>query len=117
MGAIPVRIVNIDFAKGPKAFALKIAVDPSGEIGGFYFIEAQAEASAKSDIPPYVRLGAFRARDVTIGTPDGPLGGTITIPTATGPFPGAVLVHGSGRNVTSDLFSDRWNLARLNAPT
>jgi len=98
VGVIPVRIVNLDFAKGPKAFALRIAVDPSGEIGGFYFTEAQAEASAKSDIPPYVRLGAFRARDVTIGTPDGPLGGTITIPTGTGPFPGAVLVHGSGPN-------------------
>ena len=49
VGAILVRIVNLDFAKGPKAFALRIAVDPSGEIGGFYFTEAQAEANARSD--------------------------------------------------------------------
>lgn len=103
-----VRLVNIDFAKAPKAFALRIAVDLSGEIGGLYFVEAQNEATANSLDPPYVRLGAFKARDITIGTPDGPLGGTITIPTGTGPFPGAVLVHGSGPNDRDErIFANR----------
>jgi hypothetical protein len=39
IGGFLVRIVNCDFAKAPKAFALKISFDSSGEIGGFYFVQ------------------------------------------------------------------------------
>ncbi len=41
IGGYLVRIVNLDFDKAPKAFALKISVDSAGHIGGFYFMEAQ----------------------------------------------------------------------------
>jgi dienelactone hydrolase len=90
--------VNLDFVKAPKAFALKIAVNAAGEIGGLFFIQAQSEAASASSTPPYVHAAAFTAREVKIGPANAPLGGTVTIPTGKGPFPGVVLVHGSGPN-------------------
>jgi uncharacterized protein len=96
VSGVQVRIVNLDFTKVPKAFALKIAVDAAGEIGGLYFIPAQSEASSTS--PSYIRPATFTAHEVKIGRADAPLGGTLTIPVGKGPFPGAVLVAGSGAN-------------------
>jgi len=61
VGGNLVRIVNLDFTKAPKAFALRIALDPLGEIGGLYFVEAQTEASATSVSPSYIRVAAFTA--------------------------------------------------------
>jgi dienelactone hydrolase len=95
-GGIVLRIINVDFATAPKAFALKIAVDPSGDIGGFYFIEAVAEPI--SCAAPYIRPAAFTSRELKVGSGDDALGATLTIPIGAGPFPGAVLVHGSGPN-------------------
>ncbi len=96
VSGVQVRIVNLDFTKAPKAFALKIAVDAAGEIGGLYFVPAQAEAT--SGRPSYIRPATFTAHEVKVGKPDAPLGGTVTIPVGNGPFPGAVLVAGSGPN-------------------
>jgi hypothetical protein len=42
-GGIQIRIINLDFKSKPKALALKIAVDPSGAIGGFFFMSPVAE--------------------------------------------------------------------------
>ena len=91
-----VRIVNLDFANAPKAFALKVSVSASGEIGGLYFIPAQSEAI--STPPSYIRPAAFTTHEVKVGRADAPLGGTVTTPVGKGPFPGAVLVAGSGPN-------------------
>ncbi len=90
-----IRIVNLDFTNGAQAFALKLAIDPSGQIGGFYFVDAQPEHPQN---PPYISASAFTVREVKVGRKDAPLGGTITLPKGKGPFPGAVLVHGSGAN-------------------
>jgi hypothetical protein len=45
LGGIQVRIVNLDFASKPNALALKIEVDPSGAIGGLFFIEPVPSAA------------------------------------------------------------------------
>nr|WP_253817298.1 alpha/beta fold hydrolase [Myxococcus xanthus] len=59
--------------------------------------EAAAGASVKSEgRPPYVNGAAFRAEEVTVGQEPFLLKGTLTVPVGTGPFPGIVLVHGSG---------------------
>jgi hypothetical protein len=42
-GGVQMRIINLDFASKPKALALKIAVDPSGAIGGLLFVKPVAE--------------------------------------------------------------------------
>lgn len=88
------RIINLDFATAPKAFALKIGIDPSGDIGGLYFIEPVAEPV--SSAVPYIRPASFTSREVNVGSGETSLGGTLTMPIGTGPFPGVVLVQGSG---------------------
>jgi hypothetical protein len=40
---ITMRIVNLDFGSKPKAFALRLGLDPSGAIAGLYFVEPLAE--------------------------------------------------------------------------
>jgi hypothetical protein len=46
--------------------------------------------------PGYSKPEMFQAREITVGEGQWKLPGTLLIPTGTGPFPGVVLVHGSG---------------------
>jgi dienelactone hydrolase len=94
-GGILVRIVNLEFEKASKPFALKIAVDPSGEIGGLFFVAPAPEPT--SSAAGYVDPGSFRARVVRVGV-DSALEGTVLIPLGVGPFRAAVLVQGAGTN-------------------
>jgi dienelactone hydrolase len=96
VSGILVRIINLDFATTPKAFALRIAIDPSGEIGGFFFVEPVAEPAAL--VAPYIRPAAFFSRVVKVGSGASALGATLTVPVAAGQLPAVVLVHGSGPN-------------------
>lgn len=70
------------------------------EIAGLYFrpmtTESAAPGSATS--PPYADATKFRSEDVTVGADPWKLPGTLTIPAGAGPFPGVVLLAGSGPN-------------------
>ncbi|MFW6036047.1 MAG: DUF3887 domain-containing protein [Halothermotrichaceae bacterium] len=57
---------------------------------------AQAEEQVK--LPEYINKDKFSEEQVTIGSGKWSLPGTLTIPEGNGPFPGIVLVHGSGPN-------------------
>jgi dienelactone hydrolase len=46
--------------------------------------------------PAYSKPDTFTARPVSIGSEQWKLSGTLTVPKGAGPFPGVVLVHGSG---------------------
>lgn len=48
--------------------------------------------------PEYVDESKFYEEDVTVGKGQWALPGTLTVPEGEGPFPGVVLVHGSGPN-------------------
>jgi fermentation-respiration switch protein FrsA (DUF1100 family) len=54
-------------------------------------------------------------REVTVGKGDWELPGTLTLPAGKGPFPAAILVHGSGPNSRDGIFDIykelAWNLA------
>ncbi len=102
---VMVRIVNLDFATAPKAFALKLAVNAAGQIAGLFFIDAVAEPI--SSAVPYLRPASFTSRTVSIGSGERALGGTLTVPGGAGPFPAAVLVHGSGpQNRDEDILAN-----------
>jgi dienelactone hydrolase len=70
----------------------KVAYDASGKVAGLFF----APAVAPYDDPPYVDRKTFVERDVTVGTGDWAVPGTLALPRGAGPFRAVVLVHGSG---------------------
>lgn len=77
------------FAAGALDMNTTVARD-TGRIVGLYF----APVAAESAPPP--ADAAFTESAVEVGEGGGKLGGTLTMPRATAPFPLVVLVHGSG---------------------
>jgi dienelactone hydrolase len=72
----------------------RITVNSAGLIAGFY----QLPGGVDWQRPEYSRPATFKERDVTVGEGEWKLPGTLTVPVGAGPFPAAVLVHGSGPN-------------------
>jgi dienelactone hydrolase len=75
----------------------RVVVDAKGRVAGLWFGPAQQKQ------PPWtpaasVKRDAFDERNVTIGNDRWALPGTLSLPKGKGPFPGVVLVHGSGPN-------------------
>lgn len=81
---------------------LRVAVDEKGRIAGFFVVPGEGEKApapaADPGPPPYAKPEAFREREVTVGSGEWAVPGTLTIPVGQGPFPAVVLVHGSGPN-------------------
>jgi uncharacterized protein len=73
---------------------VQIVFNAHGQIGGLSFTPVQSIYKT----PEYVDEESFHELDVTIGEGLWKLAGTITLPNGEGPFPGIVLVHGSGPN-------------------
>jgi dienelactone hydrolase len=68
-------------------------VEPiTGEVWSLYFKLPRSNAPVTP--PPYSEQTKFHSEDVAVG--EYKLPGTLTIPNGAGPFPAAVLVHGSG---------------------
>jgi dienelactone hydrolase len=55
-------------------------------------------------MPAYVTTSAFKESEVTVGSGEWAVPGTIAMPVGTGPFPAVVLVHGSGPNDRDESF-------------
>jgi fermentation-respiration switch protein FrsA (DUF1100 family) len=75
------------------AIDVKVVFDSQKLVTGLFFVPA-----AKYKEPAYARPDSFSEKEVTVGTGEWALPGTLTIPNGEGPFPAAVLVHGSGPN-------------------
>ncbi len=76
---------------------VKVVFDASGQIGGLFFLPAQPTYPAYEP-PSYVKPDSYHEQDVTVGSGEWALPGTLTLPVGDGPFPVVVLVHGSGPN-------------------
>lgn len=86
-----VHLVNLAFERG--SLIATVALDvPSHELAGLFFRPALAPGVSA----PYVKTEAFRAEEVAFGKEPFVLSGTLALPVGAGPFPGVVLVHGSG---------------------
>jgi dienelactone hydrolase len=73
---------------------VNIVFNKQGQISGLNLIPTEMEYHP----PAYVNESTFHEVDVTIGEGKWALPGTLTVPGGSGPFPGLVLVHGSGPN-------------------
>ena len=78
---------------------LKVVVDDGGQVVGFFILPVQA-AVPPADLapPPYAKPDSYRERELTVGSGEWALPGTLTTPVGPGPFPAVVLIHGSGPN-------------------
>lgn len=112
------RIVSIRCQYERAAIDVQVVFNNKGHISGLSLIPSQTEYHP----PTYVDTSAFQEMEVTIGEGKWAVPGTLTIPTGsadnTEPYPGVVLVHGSGPNDRDEtigpnkIFRDlAWGLA------
>lgn len=78
------------------AVDFKVTVTSDRKITGLFIVPVGSAVEYKP--PAYVNRDAFRESDVTVGSGEWALPGTLSMPLGDGPFPGVVLVHGSGPN-------------------
>lgn len=88
------RLVFIRCQFENTAIDVQVAFNSQGLISGLNF----SPQEVKYNPPAYVDESAFHETEVTVGSGEWALPGTLTIPNGPGPFPGVVLVHGSGPN-------------------
>lgn len=92
-GPYDVVLATTEFERG--TVDLKVVIDNAGRIAGFFIVPPKPPEYAP---PAYVNQDAFREREITVGTGEWALPGTLAMPVGPGPFPAVVLVHGSGPN-------------------
>jgi len=73
---------------------VQVVFNEQGQISGLNYVPVQITYTP----PEYVDESAFHELDVTVGEGKWALPGTLAVPNGSGPFPGVVLVHGSGPN-------------------
>jgi dienelactone hydrolase len=72
----------------------RIIINSSGLVSGYF----QLPGGVDWQQPEYSKPATFKERAVTVGEGEWKLPATLTVPVGAGPFPAAVLVHGSGPN-------------------
>ena len=79
---------------------IQVVFNGQGQISGLFFKpdEGSEAAPAAYTAPDYVDSQKFTETDVTVGSGEWALPGTLSMPVGEGPFPAVVLVHGSGPN-------------------
>jgi dienelactone hydrolase len=85
-------LVTCQFEKA--ALDVRVVFDADKKVSGLQFRPVQAAYEFKP--PPYARPESYREEQITVGSGEWVLPGTLTVPKGDGPFPAAVLVHGSG---------------------
>ena len=91
-GQYDIVFVTCEFEKS--FIDIKVVFNDKKEVAGLFFVPSLG--AGEYEAPPYVNPDSFTEKDVTVGTGEWELPGTLTIPKGKGPFPAVVLVHGSG---------------------
>jgi uncharacterized protein len=96
---------------------IQVVFNKIGQISGLSFNPLKMTYNP----PEYVDETLFHEVEVTVGRGKWELPGTLTIPNGSGPFPGVVLVHGSGPNDRDETLGPNktfrdiaWGLASKN---
>ena len=90
------RVVLVSCAFERANVEIRVAFDPLDRLGGLG--NRPPEPTVPYRAPAYVTASAFRDEEIMIDAGGWPLPGTLSLPNGAGPFPGVVLVHGSGPN-------------------
>lgn len=75
---------------------MRVVYDSGQKVAGLFFVPHTEPREAQE--PPVVGKVHGTETEVTIGGSEKGLPGTLTLPEGSGPFPAAILVHGSGPN-------------------
>jgi dienelactone hydrolase len=91
-GVLSVVVVTCAFERA--TFDVHVTVNPANLVGG---LALRPSVQAVTYAPPaFANPSAYRESEVTVGTGQWALPGTLTMPVGTGLVPAVVLVHGSG---------------------
>ena len=93
----PYHIGVVTCAFDRASLDVRVVFDSSGRIAGLNMRPAAASSGAFT-LPPYADRASFTESDITVGTGEWKLPGTLSLPKGEGPFPALVLIHGSGPN-------------------
>src|SRR5262249_38888241 len=91
-GPNTIAVFPVNFEKQNINF--RFIINNAGQVSGMFQLPGEVPWVR----PAYSKPDSFTEREVTIGADQWKLPGTLTLPKGTGPFPGIVLVHGSGPN-------------------
>jgi len=94
LGGYEIVLVTCEFEKA--TLDARVVFDKAGKMAGFGFVPSLPPA--KYGPPAYADPAKFEEKEVAVGSGEWTLPGTLTVPKGNGPFPGLVLVHGSGAN-------------------
>jgi len=86
-------VVVVPLHRGALELLARVAVTHDGHVAGLLVQPAPAAPAA-----PVAADANFDERPMDVGTGERALHGTLAMPHGSGPFPGVVLVHGSGPN-------------------
>ena len=90
----PNSVVTIPVKFASQNINFRVIINSSGLVAGIF----QLPGGVNWQRPEYSKPDSFKEREVTVGEDEWKLPGTLTVPNGSGPFPAAVLVHGSGPN-------------------
>ncbi len=90
--------VTCQFQNG--SMDVQLLFNAQGRAVGMHFVPAGSGSVTPQPYvaPTYAKADSFHESEVTVGSGQWALPGTLTVPNGSGPFPGVVLVHGSGPN-------------------
>jgi dienelactone hydrolase len=91
-GKYDVVIVACQFEK--TALEVRVVFNADKQVTGLFFRQPKGNYEFKP--PSYARPELYREEEVVVGSGEWKLPGMLTLPKGAGPFPAAVLVHGSG---------------------
>jgi pimeloyl-ACP methyl ester carboxylesterase len=93
---------------------VRVVYDSAGKIAGLNMRPATAPPVPYAP-PSYADRAAYTESDVTVGSDEWALPGTLTLPKGDGPFPALVLIHGSGPNDRDETIGPQKPFADLAA--